>query len=114
MLREAGDDKLLRADERIMERNEERDSKRRRKAVGNADNAVRGGVDNPEAVDNRVQQQQGTRNAEVDNRAQQQQSTRNAEVDNRVQQQQGTRNTEVDNECSKMSQCWGQCRATIR
>ena len=54
MLREAGNEKVLRADERIKERNEERDNKRRRLAGGNQDNSARRGVqaedDNPAAA----------------------------------------------------------------
>jgi hypothetical protein len=43
MLREAGNEQVLRADERIRERDEERANKRRKQAAGNG-NADRGGV----------------------------------------------------------------------
>jgi hypothetical protein len=56
MLRETGDEKLLRADERIRERNEERANKRRREATGNEDNAVRGGVNQQEQEEQEEQQ----------------------------------------------------------
>ena len=54
--REEGNATILRADERIRERDEERDNKRRRKAAGNADNADRGGVEEQQAEDNQQQQ----------------------------------------------------------
>ena len=44
MLREAGNETIIRADERIRERNEERDKKGRRKAADNQQDATRGGV----------------------------------------------------------------------
>ena len=50
MLREQGNEKVLRSDERINERNEERDNKRRRMADGNQEKAARGGVEAEETT----------------------------------------------------------------
>ena len=51
MLREQGNENILRSEERIKERNEERDNKRRRMADGNQGNAARGGVNADGAAD---------------------------------------------------------------
>jgi hypothetical protein len=66
LLREAGNETILRADERIRERNEERDNKRRTVAAGNADNADRGGVE-------QQQPQQQQEDATIQEQQQQQQ-----------------------------------------
>jgi hypothetical protein len=59
IIRESGNQTIIRADERIKERNEDRENKRRRVATDNEDNASRGGVvEQQQRQDQQEQQQQ--------------------------------------------------------
>jgi len=76
MLRAEGNGKILRSDERIRERNEERDNKRRRRAGDNQENIARGGVVVQDGDNSAAHQQEQQRNQvahDGDNSAAQQQ-----------------------------------------
>jgi len=86
MLREEGNDKVLRSDERVRERNEERDNKRRRRADGNQADAARGGVEDEAMTDSNGNDDGDGNFASRDN--QQQQSSGSSSSQGNLQQQQ--------------------------